>query len=224
MAGKTGLPTGTVTFLFSVNGDAALLEELGRTRYAALLAEHERLLTRVFAEHGGKAVDRRPDSVFFAFPSAGGAVTAAVQAQQALAAESRAGIGIHTGEASLGADGYVGFAVHLASRIADLADSGQILLSQTTAAVVEHEHDFAYGLVRQLFEPLLAAASSSERADLLDGPAAPAAQLFDVRELADSDDDEGGVSVAMLHALYWVAANLSLRRPTLLAVDDLHWA
>ena len=72
MAGKTGLPTGTVTFLFSVNGDAALLEELGRTRYAALLAEHERLLTRVFAEHGGKAVDRRPDSVFFAFPSAGG--------------------------------------------------------------------------------------------------------------------------------------------------------
>src|SRR5437762_761367 len=91
MAGKTGLPTGTVTFLFSVNGDAALLEELGRTRYAALLAEHERLLTRVFAEHGGKAVDRRPDSVFFAFPSAGGAVTAAVQAQQALAAEGLAG-------------------------------------------------------------------------------------------------------------------------------------
>jgi DNA-binding CsgD family transcriptional regulator len=28
----------------------------------------------------------------------------------------------------------------------------------------------------------------------------------------------------MLHSLYWLAANLALRRPTLLAIDDLHWA
>lgn len=31
-------------------------------------------------------------------------------------------------------------------------------------------------------------------------------------------------SFAMLHGLYWLAANLALRRPTLITVDDLHWA
>ena len=28
----------------------------------------------------------------------------------------------------------------------------------------------------------------------------------------------------MLHGLYWLAANFASRRPTLLVVDDLHWA
>jgi len=28
----------------------------------------------------------------------------------------------------------------------------------------------------------------------------------------------------MMHGLYWLAANLALRRPVVLAVDDLHWA
>ena len=28
----------------------------------------------------------------------------------------------------------------------------------------------------------------------------------------------------MLHGLYWLAANFALRKPTLLLVDDLHWA
>ena len=28
----------------------------------------------------------------------------------------------------------------------------------------------------------------------------------------------------MLHGLYWLAANFASRTPTLLVVDDLHWA
>ena len=39
----------------------------------------------------------------------------------------------------------------------------------------ELERDFAFGVVRQLFEPALAEASESERADLLDGAAGVAA-------------------------------------------------
>ena len=31
-------------------------------------------------------------------------------------------------------------------------------------------------------------------------------------------------SFAILHGLYWLAANVALQQPTLLAIDDLHWA
>ena len=49
-------------------------------------------------------------------------------------------MGIHTGEASLSSDGgYVGFAVHKAARIGDAGHGGQILVSSTTTALVEHE-------------------------------------------------------------------------------------
>src|SRR5437762_3128328 len=51
----------------------------------------------------------------------------------------RVRMGVHTGEASVGEDGYVGFAVHQAARIGDLGHGGQILASRTTAALVEHE-------------------------------------------------------------------------------------
>ena len=34
----------------------------------------------------------------------------------------------------------------------------------------------------------------------------------------------GDTSFAILHGLYWLAANLSAARPLLLAIDDAHWA
>ena len=34
----------------------------------------------------------------------------------------------------------------------------------------------------------------------------------------------GDVSFSILHGLYWLAANAALHQPTLLVVDDLHWA
>ncbi len=87
----------------------------------------------------------------------------------------------------------------------------------------ELEEEFAYGVVRQLFEPLLATASDDLRAELLSGAAALAAPLFDERQLAVALEDPTDSSFATLHGLYWLAANLALRRPTLLAIDDLHW-
>jgi DNA-binding CsgD family transcriptional regulator len=95
-------------------------------------------------------------------------------------------------------------------------------LEVLAARAGELEQEFAFGVVRQLFEPLLAHASAEERADLTAGAAGLALPLFqqptaDGQETADT-------SFAMLHGLYWLAANLALRRPTLLAIDDLHWA
>ena len=85
----------------------------------------------------------------------------------------------------------------------------------------ELEVDFALGVVRQLFERRLAGAGEDERASLLIGPAAAVRPLFLGKSVEASSGD---TSFAVLHGLYWLAANLSATRPLLLAVDDAHWA
>ena len=141
------LPTGTVTFLFTdIEGSTRLLKTLGRDRYGEALATHNRLLAQAFEQAGGSEIDRKGDSFFAVFPSAGAAVAAAAAAQQALAVaewpdgnDVRVRMGIHTGEAVLGGEGYVGFAVHQAARIGDIGHGGQVLLSSTTARLIEHD-------------------------------------------------------------------------------------
>jgi AAA ATPase domain len=92
-----------------------------------------------------------------------------------------------------------------------------------TARAGEFEGDFAFGVVRQLFEPALAAAASDLRAELLSGAAELSAPLFALAgpHAAGAASED---SFAMLHGLYWLAANFALRKPTMLVVDDLHWA
>src|SRR4029450_3849211 len=70
----------------------------------------------------------------------------------------------------------------------------------------ELEGEFAYGIVRQLFEPLLASASPDLRAELLSGPAALAELLFEASQLAAPQDATAEGSFALLHGLYWLAA------------------
>jgi DNA-binding CsgD family transcriptional regulator len=88
----------------------------------------------------------------------------------------------------------------------------------------ELEGEFAYGIVRQLFEPLLAVVSPELRAELLAGPAALIASLVGAAQPAGAQDAAAEGSFAVVHGLYWLAANVALHRPTLLAIDDLHWA
>jgi class 3 adenylate cyclase len=137
------LPTGTVTFLFTdIVGSTQLLRE-NRQGYASVLVDHQRLLRTAFAEHGGREVDTQGDSFFAAFPTTGQAVAAAVQGQRSLATHPwpdglciRVRMGLHTGEATVVAGGYVGLAVHHAARIAAAAAGGQVLLSEATAALL----------------------------------------------------------------------------------------
>lgn len=84
----------------------------------------------------------------------------------------------------------------------------------------ELERAFAFGAVRQLFEPLVAAADGRERARLFVGAAARLETV--VRgEVVPGTGEQGLFGV--LHGLYWLTANASERSPLLLCVDDMHW-
>ena len=138
------LPSGTVTFLFSdIEGSTALLKRLGDEQYAELLRTHRRLVRETFAEYHGQEIDTQGDAFFYSFHRAREAVAAAVAVQRAHAEQAwpegvsvRMRLGLHTGEPAVGEDGYTGLDVVRASRIAAVGRGGQVLLSDTTRAIV----------------------------------------------------------------------------------------
>ena len=143
-----GLPTGTVTFLFTdIEGSTTLLQRLGDLGYAKVLAEHQRLLRDAFANGNGHEIDTQGDAFLVVFPRARDAVATAVAAQQALAkypwpdgALLRVRMGLHTGEPLISNEtSYVGVDVHRAARICAAAHGGQILLSDTVSALVSKD-------------------------------------------------------------------------------------
>jgi predicted ATPase/class 3 adenylate cyclase len=133
------LPSGTVTFLFTdVEGSTRLLHELGEEDYADALAEHRRVLRETLAAHGGVEVDTQGDAFFVAFATAPGALDAAAEASKGLSAGPiRVRMGIHTGTPHLTEEGYVGVDVHRAARIAAAGHGRQVLVSASTAALVD---------------------------------------------------------------------------------------
>ncbi len=131
------LPTGTVTLLFTdVEGSTRLLHDHGHA-YADLLAEHRKLLRDVFARHGGIEVDTQGDAFFVAFPAAAEAAAAAQEGQRALdVTPVRVRMGLHTGEPRVTEAGYVGLDVHRAARVGACGHGGQIVVSETTHAIL----------------------------------------------------------------------------------------
>ena len=91
------------------------------------------------------------------------------------------------------------------------------------ARASELERDFAYGCVRQLFEPAVARSPDLERERVFDGAAAFAGPLLAAGERtprAGSADN----TFAVLHGLYWLLNNLAGDTPVVLCIDDLHWS
>lgn len=144
MTTRIDLPTGTVTFLFSdIEGSTRLVQALG-DRFVDVLETQQRLLREAFRAHDGVELGTEGDSFFVVFPTAPQAVSAAVAAQRAVAgyawphdATIRIRMGLHTGDATLGGDNYVGLDVNRAARIAGVAYGGQVLLSESTRSLVE---------------------------------------------------------------------------------------
>jgi class 3 adenylate cyclase len=148
------LPTGTVTFLFTdIEGSVRLIQQL-RDRWPAVHADHHRLLRAAFNEAGGREVDVQGDAFFYAFARARDGVVAAAAGQRALAShawpeqsEVRVRMGLHTGEPSAGEEGYLGLDVARAARICSAGHGGQVLLSQTTRALIAGDEPDGIGVL-----------------------------------------------------------------------------
>jgi predicted ATPase/class 3 adenylate cyclase len=137
------LPTGTVTFLFTdIEGSTRLLQELG-SEYTRLQDQHASIIRTAVADGGGVVIRTEGDAFFAVFPSPSGALRSAVASQRELAsfpwADGRrilVRMGLHTGEGTLGGDDYVGIDVNRAARIAATGHGGQVVISETTLALV----------------------------------------------------------------------------------------
>jgi AAA ATPase domain len=84
------------------------------------------------------------------------------------------------------------------------------------------ETAYAWGVVRQLFEPRLRGMSADMRRRTLAGAAALAGPV--VLPDASVPTPDVDASLGVLHGLYWLVAALAAQRPQLLVVDDRHWA
>ena len=137
MSGRTELPSGLVTFMFTdIEGSTRLARMLGDS-YRNVLGAHRAVLRAALSHHGGAELFTEGDSFFVAFDDAAAAVAAGVAAQRALAAHDwpspdvapRVRMGMHTGWASPVHGEYASAEVHRAARVAAAAHGGQVLCS-----------------------------------------------------------------------------------------------
>jgi predicted ATPase/class 3 adenylate cyclase len=134
----------TLAFLFTdIEGSTVLLQRVGESGYARVLADHHELIRSALAAHHGREVDTQGDAFFAVFSSMRACAAAVLEMQDAIESHSwpddehvRVRMGVHTGEAEQTPAGLVGLDVHRAARIAGIAYGGQVLLSETAAALV----------------------------------------------------------------------------------------
>ena len=150
------LPTGVMTFCMSDIEGSTRLWESEPEAMAESLVRHDELIAGVVEARGGHFVKSmgEGDSTASVFTSAAQALGAAIDATRALAEEPwpegvriRARFGLHTGEAQRRGGVYVGTTVNLAARVRGEAGGGEILLSETTAALASAEVPAGYTIV-----------------------------------------------------------------------------
>ena len=137
---------------------------------------------------------------------------ALLRAALADARDSRGRLVIVEGEPGIGKTAL------LATVLREATGGGCTVLAATGG---ELERAFAWGVVRQLFEPLVYGASG--RRSLLRGAASLARPVLGVTD-ADAAVAGGDSSFAAQHGLYWLTANLVDDGPAVIVVDDAHWA
>src|SRR2546427_4724512 len=141
----SSLPTGTVTFFFSdIEGSTRLIQQLGE-RYPDVLLAHHAIQREALAANAGHELRTEGDSFFIVFESALEACAGAAAVQKMLARhawpdgrEVRVRIGLPPGEAALVGNEYLGLDVHRAARVASAGHGGQVLVPETTRALVDH--------------------------------------------------------------------------------------
>lgn len=127
-----------VTLLFSdLVRSTEQLVKLGDRRWKRLLEAHHAEARELFARFGGHEVDCAGDGFFASFDTATQAVccgAAVVDSADSLGLRVR--VGLHTGECEPLGERLSGVAVHTASRLAQVAQAGEVLVSSTVRDVV----------------------------------------------------------------------------------------
>ena len=139
------LPTGVVTFvIIEIVGSSALWSR-APDAMAIAAARHDEVVARHVAEAGGVLVRSRGErnSAVAVFGRASDAMRAAYDVQRTMrterwpaAATIRARVAVHTGEAVERDGGYVGPSITRATRLCDIAQAGQVVVSAATATIV----------------------------------------------------------------------------------------
>ncbi len=115
-----------------LTGYSRLTDERGDKAAAELADRLARIAQRTSTKHRGKAVKWLGDGVMFYFPDPGEGVLAALEmVQEARDADlPPAHVGLHAGPVLFQGGDYFGGTVNAASRIADYARQGEVLVSQ----------------------------------------------------------------------------------------------
>jgi class 3 adenylate cyclase len=158
-AESSGTGEGTVTILFSDMVDyAGMTERLGDQLSREILRIHHQIVRELLGTHGGREIRVQGDGFMVAFGGVARALRCAASMQRMFAAYSaahperpiRVHIGVHTGEAMEEDDDFLGHTVIVASRIADVAGPGEILVSSLTAQMVERSAEFTFADPREI--------------------------------------------------------------------------
>jgi class 3 adenylate cyclase len=152
-AGGNGAPAGTVTILFSdIEGFSSMTERLGDRKAQEIVRVHNAIVRGNVGACGGFEVKSQGDGFMIAFDSASKALRCAQAIQHELAAYTsshpdepvRVRMGLHTGEAIKDEDDFLGRTVIVASRIADAATGGEILVSALLKELVTGTGEFRF--------------------------------------------------------------------------------
>lgn len=151
---KGRIPSGTLTILVSdIVGSTQLAERLGDQSWLDVLQAHNAIVRKHVEHHGGTEVKAQGDGFLVVFPSARGAVLAAIDIQRAMAGYRDDNpdvpvtlrLGLHTGEVIATEDDVFGQNVVVATRIADVAEPGEIVVSGLTRDLTASASDLGFG-------------------------------------------------------------------------------
>jgi class 3 adenylate cyclase len=126
----------TVLFTDVVDSTARTSSE-GDARWRELLDDHDRLVRRELERYRGREVKNTGDGFLAAFDGPARAIRCGrsiCERAAGLGLELRAGI--HTGEVEVRGDDIGGIAVHIAARVMDKAQPGEVLVSRTLTDLV----------------------------------------------------------------------------------------
>lgn len=122
-----------------ITGYTRLTDERGDEAAAALAGELSRLVQRSSSQHGGKAVKWLGDGVMFWFREPGPGVVSALDMAEGVvtAGLPPAHVGLHAGPVVMQGGDYYGQTVNIASRIAEYARPGEVLVSEAVVGACE---------------------------------------------------------------------------------------